>query len=105
MADPNVAIDATLRQEAPSGVITKTAGDSGGRTRYAIAERWHSELTATGFFTTMSAAAALTVAEGVYTASYRRSMPTVSPRRCYPSRLSRDRSRRSSFSSRPMALR
>jgi lysozyme family protein len=72
MADVNAAIDITLRQEDStlSGVITSIPGDSGGRTRYGIAERWHPELTATGFFSTMSAAAALTVAEGVYTTSY-----------------------------------
>jgi lysozyme family protein len=72
MADVKACIDVTLRQEDStlSGVITVIPGDSGGRTRYGIAERWHPELTSTGFFTTMPAAAALTVAEGVYAASY-----------------------------------
>jgi Glycosyl hydrolase 108 len=72
MADIQEAIYSVLRQEDAtlSGVITDIPGDSGGRTRYGIAERWHPELTATGFFSTMSSAAALKVAEGVYAASY-----------------------------------
>ena len=70
MADIQQATDVVLRQEDSrmSGVITTIPGDSGGRTRFGIAERWHPELTATGFFTTMPTAEALKVAEGVYAA-------------------------------------
>jgi hypothetical protein len=90
MADLKTAIDVVLRQEDSrmSGVITTISGDSGGRTRFGIAERWHPELTAAGFFTTMPTAAALTVAEGVYAESYGSrscsltSTPRASPRRC-----------------------
>lgn len=76
MANAKAAIDIVLRQEDStlSGEITDIPGDSGGRTRYGIAERWHPELTATGFFTTMDSAAALTVAESVYITSYAKPM-------------------------------
>lgn len=72
MADMKAAIDFVLRQEDAtlSGVITNSPADRGGRTRWGIAEKWHPELTANGFFDDMPAAESLAVAEGVYSQQY-----------------------------------
>jgi lysozyme family protein len=72
MASIVLSIDYVLRQEDSrmSGEITNDPRDKGGRTRYGIAERFHPDLTSTGFFTTMSALTALGMAHLVYTKEY-----------------------------------
>jgi lysozyme family protein len=74
MADLKLAIDFVLLQEDATlrGVVTHTAGDPGGATRYGIAERWHPELTVTGFFdpARVPAHEALTIAEHIYAVQY-----------------------------------
>lgn len=73
MANLKAAIDVVIKQEDDPknpGAVTDIPGDAGGRTRYGISERWHPELTSTGFFTTDNAAEALEVAEDVYTQQY-----------------------------------
>lgn len=69
MANEDVAIDYVLHQEDSrmSGVITT---DAGGRTRYGVAEKYHPELTHTGFFDTMENAPALSLAKEVYLYGY-----------------------------------
>lgn len=69
MADINAAIAYVLTFEDAdlSGVITT---DSGGRTRFGIAERFHPELTACLFYTSMGSTAALQIAKGIYDISY-----------------------------------
>jgi lysozyme family protein len=68
MADAKIAIEFTLRQEDStlSGVVTE---DAGGRTRLGIAERWHPEIAATGFYTA-PVAVALAQAEAIYRDGY-----------------------------------
>ena len=72
MADVHSAILFTLHLEDStlSGRITCDPHDSGGRTRYGIAERFHGALEHQGFYSTMSATAALTVALMVYQSEY-----------------------------------
>lgn len=69
MADVDIAVEYVLRQEDSklSGVITR---DSGGRTRFGVAEKFHPELTNTGFFDTMPTAQALEVAIKTYKNQY-----------------------------------
>ena len=52
MADIVSSIDYVIRQEDArmSGDVTIDLRDSGKATRYGIAERWHPELFASGFF-------------------------------------------------------
>jgi lysozyme family protein len=69
MADAKTAIDFVLRQE-DSTLSGKVTTDAGGRTRFGIAEKFHPELTATGFFDAMPTAEALATAEGVYQSAY-----------------------------------
>jgi lysozyme family protein len=72
MADTKQAIDFVLRQEDSnlSGVVTNSAHDKGGRTRYGVAEKSHPELTPSGFYDTMAADKALVVAENLYAEQY-----------------------------------
>ncbi len=74
MADLKLAIDFVLLQEDATlaGVVTHTRGDPGGATRYGLAQRWHGELTASGFFDAdlMNAPAAQAIAERVYGDQY-----------------------------------
>ena len=72
MANVIKAIDFVLRleDETMSGVTTHDAKDHGGRTRFGIAERFHPDLTATGFFDQMPVMAALDIAHQVYQKSY-----------------------------------
>lgn len=69
MANVRTAIDYVLRFEDPalSGVVTT---DSGGRTRFGIAERFHPELTNCLFYSSMGTTAALTIAVRIYSDSY-----------------------------------
>jgi lysozyme family protein len=52
------------------GVITGTLDDRGGRTRFGIAEKWHPDLTQTGFFDSMGRDQALVIAEKVLINQY-----------------------------------
>jgi lysozyme family protein len=72
VADLDKAVMFVLGQEDSKmqGVITNDPRDSGGRTRYGVAERFHPELTSTGFFDTMTAAEALDKAKEIYEAQY-----------------------------------
>lgn len=72
MSDVKTAVDFVLHQEDSkmSGVVTNNPRDTGGRTRFGIAEKFHPELTATGFFDDMSDADALCVADRIYEISY-----------------------------------
>lgn len=72
MIDLNGAVQFVLRQEDAhmTGVTTNAANDHGGRTRWGVAENAHPELTATGFFDTMSTSASLETAINVYIKSY-----------------------------------
>lgn len=63
------AINYTLTWE-DSTLSGKITTDSGGRTRFGIAEKFHPELTASLFYTTMGTAPALVVARGIYYRSY-----------------------------------
>lgn len=71
MADFDSAFGYLMRWEDverdghPTGAETK---DAGGRTRLGIAERWHPELTAAGFYDVMPLEEALTLAEACYRA-------------------------------------
>ena len=69
MADCSEAVDYVLSFEDPtlSGVVTT---DSGGRTRYGIAERFHPDLAASLFYTSLGSAAALVIARGIYETKY-----------------------------------
>jgi lysozyme family protein len=64
MADVKKAVESVLREEDASlgGIITDTKGDDGGKTRFGIASKYHPELVASTFYTTMDAADALQVA-------------------------------------------
>lgn len=53
-----------------SGKVESDTRDSGGRTRYGIAERFHPELTPTGFFDDLPNDEALPIAETIYRESY-----------------------------------
>lgn len=70
------AIDFVLAQEDAemTGVVTDTAGDNGGRTRWGISERWHPHLSETGFYDTMTRADSLATAEGIYLTDYAKPM-------------------------------
>lgn len=72
MSDVTTSIVYVLAQEDPhmTGVITDDPKDSGGRTRFGVAERSHPGLTPSGFYDYMSFNDALKIAEQVYTASY-----------------------------------
>lgn len=72
MADVKAAVDFILHQEdaTMAGIITGTPDDRGGRTRFGIAERWHPDLTQTGFFDSMGRDQALAIAEKVLTGQY-----------------------------------
>lgn len=69
MADVQAAIDYVLGWEDAtlSGVITE---DSGGRTRFGIAEKYHPELTNCLYYGSMGQVAALQMARGIYDISY-----------------------------------
>jgi lysozyme family protein len=72
MADVDKAIDFVLMQEDPelTGEITQIKADTGGRTRFGVAEKYHSDLTNTGFYDSMSNSTALSIAEEVYEKDY-----------------------------------
>lgn len=72
MANVNESIQFVLKQEDSrlSGVITDTASDKGGRTRFGVAEKAHPKLTSTGFYDTMPFDTALALATEVYTKEY-----------------------------------
>ncbi len=72
MADVKLAVMAVIRQEDEtlSGRITQIKGDTGGRTRFGLAEAFHPELTGTTYYTTMDTADALQVAVNTMTAHY-----------------------------------
>lgn len=61
MADAEIAIDFVMPEEDGTGSGVETR-DAGGRTRYGIAEKYHPELTPTGFFDVMPAPQALALA-------------------------------------------
>ncbi|MGC1780896.1 MAG: putative peptidoglycan-binding domain-containing protein [Acidobacteriaceae bacterium] len=64
MADVQRAVEYVLREEDStlSGAVTETRGDTGGKTRFGLASKWHPELLATMFYTTMPTADALQIA-------------------------------------------
>jgi lysozyme family protein len=72
MANINLAINFVLRQEDAklTGVITDTTSDSGGRTRFGVAEKYHPDLTKTGFYDNMDFSDALEIADSVYKNQY-----------------------------------
>lgn len=72
MADIKQAVDFVLRQEDSrlSGEITTLPGDRGGRTRFGIAERFHPDLTRSGYFDSMPPDEALETAEEIYAEQY-----------------------------------
>jgi lysozyme family protein len=72
MASVVSAINYTMRQEdrSMSGIVKDDPRDSGGRTRYGIAERFHPELKARGFFDWMTDDEALKVAQSYYVTEY-----------------------------------
>src|SRR4051794_23139424 len=74
MASVASAIVYVLKQEDArmTGIVTNDSRDSGGATRFGIAQRCHPELTATGFFdaSKMSTVDALAMAESVYLHCY-----------------------------------
>jgi lysozyme family protein len=76
VADLNQAIDFVINLEDAglTGRVTCLRGDPGGRTRFGLAERWHPELTATGYFDTMSNVQAIAVAQNVYAAQYAKNL-------------------------------
>lgn len=72
MADLDTAVEFMLRLEDSTlaGVITDIPGDSGGRTRFGVAERFHPDLTKTGFYDTMNQPDALRLAKLIYRTQY-----------------------------------
>lgn len=72
MASVVTAVDYVLRQEDRrlTGVVTHDPRDSGGRTRFGIAERFHPELTHRGFFDSMPFDEALQIAKSYYVTEY-----------------------------------
>jgi lysozyme family protein len=72
MADITKAITFVLRQEDSrlSGQITNVPGDAGGLTRFGIALRFHPELVAGGFFSTLDNNDAFTLAIATYRKFY-----------------------------------
>jgi lysozyme family protein len=69
VADINEAIQYTLKFE-DSTLSGKVTIDGGGRTRFGIAEKFHSELQNSLFFTSMGSEAALKIAESIYRSQY-----------------------------------
>jgi lysozyme family protein len=69
MADVMAAITYVLSWEDAT-LSGKVTVDGGGRTRFGIAEKYHPELTASLFYTSMGCDAALKLAEGVYVREY-----------------------------------
>ena len=69
MADTQVAISYVLTWEDAtlSGKITV---DPGGRTRFGIAEKFHPELAASLFYSSLGSQAALQIARGIYERQY-----------------------------------
>lgn len=72
MADVASSIVYVLHQEDArmAGTVTNDPRDSGGRTRWGLAERWHPELTPTGYYDTMSKEESLSTAITVYSSEY-----------------------------------
>lgn len=72
MADIYIAVDFVLNQEDAglTGRVTVLKGDTGGRTRFGIAEHFHPELTSTGFFGTMPNVQAFPIAQNIYISEY-----------------------------------
>lgn len=73
MADMVSSIVYVLKQEDATlrGMVTNDPRDSGGRTRYGIAERFHPELTKAGYFDSrVSAEDALKLAVATYSKEY-----------------------------------
>lgn len=72
MADILKAIDFVLVQEDSkiSGLVTNNPHDKGGRTRYGVAEKYHPDLTKTGFYDSMSNKDALIIADQIYEQQY-----------------------------------
>jgi type VI secretion system secreted protein VgrG len=72
MADTATAVQFVLRQEDSrlSGEVTTLPGDRGGRTRFGLAERFHPDLTKSGYFDDTEYDKALTIAEQVYAEQY-----------------------------------
>jgi lysozyme family protein len=69
MSDVKAAVEFVLRQEDAT-LSGKVTTDAGGRTRFGIAEKFHPELTSTGFFTAMPVAEALATSESIYQSAY-----------------------------------
>jgi lysozyme family protein len=72
MANIVSAIVYVLHQEDArmTGIVSNDPRDKGGRTRWGIAERFHRDLTPTGFFDSMSRDESLTKATTVYGNDY-----------------------------------
>jgi len=69
MASCDEAIVNVLSWEDPR-LTGKITVDSGGRTRFGIAERAHPELSATLFYSSLGSEAALVIAKGIYQKQY-----------------------------------
>lgn len=69
MANSDEAIVYVLSWEDPR-LTGKITVDTGGRTRFGIAERFHPELTATLFYSSLGSEAALVIAKGIYKKQY-----------------------------------
>jgi lysozyme family protein len=69
MASVDEAIQYALRFEDAT-LSGKVTVDAGGRTRFGIAEKFHPELSASLYYTTMGSEAALKIAEGIYERDY-----------------------------------
>jgi lysozyme family protein len=65
MADFNQAFNYLMRWE-DDGLTGRVTTDDGGRTRFGIAERYHPDLTATGFFDVMPKDDAVLLAKETY---------------------------------------
>lgn len=79
MADVKIAIEFVMKQEDPmlEGNVQNDTTDTGGRTRFGIAERSHPHLTGTGFFDNMNRASALALAEYTYNYEYAKPLSIV----------------------------
>lgn len=69
MADAKTAVDFVMLQE-DSTLSGKLTVDRGGRTRFGIAEKYHPELTATGFYGAMPNPQAQAIAEETMELAY-----------------------------------
>lgn len=69
MANVDVAISYVLGWEDAT-LSGKVTVDDGGRTRFGVAEKYHPELTASGFYSDMGSIPALQIAKNIYAAHY-----------------------------------